>query len=179
MISRFFIELNENLYLLFPFFENAYKMGQEIRAFQTEQRFDRAFTVRFDHAKAAVQSQNVDKRGLALFPVRADGFAEGLFIAHHIEHIVADLESNAEVVGVADRGFLLLLGAARGSHTHQARRANERARLAQIDLLQLRCAQCSPFPCKVELLTAADSLVTGGICEELRALECARRGNIC
>lgn len=60
MISRFFIELNENLYLLFPFFENTDKMGQEIRAFQTEQRFDRAFTVRFDHAKAAVQSQNVD-----------------------------------------------------------------------------------------------------------------------
>ena len=89
MISRFFIELNENLYLLFPFFENTDKMGQEIRAFQTEQRFDRAFTVRFDHAKAAVQSQNVDKRGLALFPVRADGFAEGLFIAHHIEHVVA------------------------------------------------------------------------------------------
>ena len=45
MISRFFIELNENLYLLFPFFENTDKMGQEIRVLQAEQRFDRAFTV--------------------------------------------------------------------------------------------------------------------------------------
>ena len=99
-----------------PLFENMDEVNEEFRICYSSKCLRGLLTVRVDELLALFETKRVDECRLPLFPVRADGLAERLFIADDIEHVVAQLEREAEVVGVAGRGLLLLLRAARRGH---------------------------------------------------------------
>ena len=49
---------------------------------------------------AALQALEIHIGDLAFVLILADGLAEHVFISHHVQHIVADLEGEADLLGV-------------------------------------------------------------------------------
>ena len=57
-------------------------------------------TVRGWLAAVLVAIVTLSTEGCALFLVGADGLAQGLFVTHHVQYVVHDLESEPDLLSV-------------------------------------------------------------------------------
>ena len=89
---------------------------------------------RGDLAAGPLLQQDDGQRDLALAEIAADGFAEDLFVRRVIEHIVDDLERDAEVEAVFAQGDLLFRGTFTEHAADFSATGEEIGRLATDDL---------------------------------------------
>ena len=74
---------------------------------------------------AAVQTQQVYKRPLSFRPVRADGLAKFILVGDYVQHVIPDLERQADMPGVGRRLLPCLLGGVGGNAPQGCRRAQQ------------------------------------------------------
>ena len=107
---------------------------------------------------------------LPLARIRADRLAELRLRADDIEHIVADLEGQAERLGIFRRRLALLLVSAAAGHAHETGSIDHRRRFAVIDVHQLFLREHLTLALHVELLSAADTVFTRSLGQQARTL---------
>ena len=124
------------------------------------QGFQGLFVFLFDSLGAGFQAVEGDEGVLAA--VHMDRFAQLLGVADDVQHVVPDLEGQADGFSIGPGGFHLFLCGLGGGAAHAAGGGDQRAGLADVDVKNPLLVQLLLLPFHVQHLAAHHAFFPGG-----------------